>query len=150
MFRVVRVILYFILYAFIRSFLFYLLSVVEVRSYYSLLKGIRGVRVKQLLLLSLLLITLAGLPPTVGFSMKWAIVSVVALHRMVGVGLLLVGSVLRLYYYSCLRFCWYGFSSSKVWELAGVVINKVFGCVVVRFRLICGFLRFLVVRLVCV
>lgn len=149
MFRVVRVVFYFFMYAVIRGFLFYYLSVIEVGSYCALLKGISGVRVKQLLLLSLLLMTLAGLPPTVGFSMKWAVVSVVALHSRFGVGLLLVGSILRLYYYSCLRFCWCGFSFSKVWEVVGFP-SKIFGGFVVGVRVVCGFLRFLVVSLVCV
>lgn len=113
-FRVVGAVVYFVLYAVIMGLLFYFLAVFEVGNYLILLKGVRGVRVKQLLILSILLITLAGLPPTIGFSMKWAVISAVVLCSPISASLLLIGSTLRLYYYSCLRFCWYSFAFSKV------------------------------------
>lgn len=145
--RVVGAVLYFVIYGLINCFLFYYLYVVEVRNYCSLLKNFSGVRVKQLLVLRLLLMRLAGLPPTVGFSMKWAVILVAASYSIFVVGILMVGSVLRLYYYSCLRFCWCCFGYSKVWEFVGS-IKKVYGGYLVGVVVVCGFVRFLAVSLI--
>lgn len=61
---VVGGVFYFIMYFFIMAFLFYLLSIIELRRCRSL-KGSR-----YLWFLGLGFLTLAGLPPRVGFSMK--------------------------------------------------------------------------------
>lgn len=70
MYSVVGMMVYLALYSLIRFFLFYYLSAVEVSSYEGLLKGFSGVRVKELRVLGLLIVVLAGLPPTVGFAIK--------------------------------------------------------------------------------
>lgn len=69
-FRFLGVAVYFFLYFIVRGFLFCLLSVVEAWSYGRLTKGFRGAKAKYLWLLRLGFLTLAGLPPGVGFSIK--------------------------------------------------------------------------------
>lgn len=105
-FRFLGVVVYLLLYSIVRGFLFCLLSAVEARSYGRLSKGFRGMKAKYLWLLRLGFLTLAGLPPGVGFSMKWCVFWVVlsagGFYTMVG---LVSGSLLRLYYYMCIRFC---------------------------------------------
>lgn len=140
--------MYFIIYLVIVGFLFYFLSVIEVNSYKGLLKGFRGVRVKLIVILRLFLLTLAGLPPTVGFSMKWAIfLGVVSAKGFLAMGVLVAGTLLSLYYYICIRFCWYVFSSSTVW---GRLEASSFGARIAVPVVLCGYLRFLVVGQFCV
>lgn len=105
--------MYFFFYVLVNLWLFYYLSVVEVRSYVGLLKGIRVVGVGELQVLRLLLVRLAGLPPTVGFAIKWCVFAPVCIRRVVVCRVLVLGSLLGVYFYSCLGFCWYVFSFSK-------------------------------------
>lgn len=115
MYNITSAVVYFIIYLVIAGFLFYFLSVIEINSYKGLLKGFRGIRVKLIIILRLSLLTLAGLPPTVGFSMKWAIfLGVVSAKGFLAIRVLVVGTLLSLYYYICMSFCWYVFSSSTV------------------------------------
>lgn len=111
----IRVYVYFVLYFMIMGLLFWYLKVIEVRRYGGLAKGYRGVRVKYLLVLSVMFLTLGGLPPTIGFSIKWSVFLRVVNCSLIVSGVLILGSLLSLYYYRCLRFCWAVFSYSKVW-----------------------------------
>lgn len=146
-YRVVSAVVYFFLYFIVRGFLFCLLSAVEVWSYGRLSKGFRGVRVKYLWFLRLGFLTLAGLPPRVGFSIKWcvfwAVLSAGGFYTIVG---LVVGSLLRLYYYMCIRFCWFVFSGSVLWGDLG---GKSGGILVIGPVLLGGYLRFLLVGGIC-
>lgn len=104
-YTVVGMAMYFFLYSFIRLMLFYYLSLAEAGSYCGLLKGFSGVAVKDLQLLGLMLVTLAGLPPTVGFAIKWCLFAPISLERVFVSGVLILGSLLGVYFYRCLGFC---------------------------------------------
>lgn len=105
MYRILGAISYFLLYAVIRGFLFYFLSVIRITSYKRVTKIFGTVRIDYLLFLGVLVLSLAGLPPTIGFSMKWVIILVLcSMKSFVVVSFLVLGSLLRLYYYSCLAF----------------------------------------------
>lgn len=69
-YRILGMISYFLLYAVIRSFLFYFLSVVRITSYKRVCKMFGTVSIDYLLFLGILMLSLAGLPPTIGFSIK--------------------------------------------------------------------------------
>lgn len=147
-YNITSAVVYFFIYFIIVGFLFYFLSVIEVNSYRGLLKGFRGVRVKLIIILGLSLLTLAGLPPTVGFSMKWAVfLGVVSAKGFLAIRVLVAGTLLSLYYYVCISFCWYVFSSSTVW---GRLEDSPFGVRVAVPMVLCGYLRFLVVAQFCV
>lgn len=100
-YRVVRVLCYFVIYSIIVGFMFYVLSYVELGRYENLSKGFGVIDVKFLGFLVVLLITLAGLPPTLGFAIKWSVFLGVVARCPVALVFLLVGSLLRLYYYLC-------------------------------------------------
>lgn len=115
MYRVISFMIYYCIYFLVMWVLLFLLSLLEVRSYKSLSKGFRGVGVKYLMPLALALLTLAGLPPTVGFSIKWAVFwGIVSAGGYYTIVTLMVGSLLRLYYYICMAFCWFVFTYSAV------------------------------------
>lgn len=114
-YRILRAVIYFLLYAVIRRFLFYFLSVVRITSYKRVCKIFGTVRIDYLLFLGILILRLAGLPPTIGFSIKWAVVLVVcSIKGFQTIIVLILGSLLRLYYYTCLAFSWYLFRHSLV------------------------------------
>lgn len=59
---------------------------------------------------------------------------------------LVAGSLLRLYYYMCIRFCWFVFSGSTLW---GGLRDKSRGVVAIGLVLLGGYLRFLLAGRVC-
>lgn len=95
---------YFLIYRRISVILFYVLRVAEIRRYLSLSKGYRVMRVKYLGILVLLLVRLAGLPPTLGFAIKWSVFLAIIPHSLLALSALVIGSLLSLYYYLCLGF----------------------------------------------
>lgn len=146
-FSVFSFVIYFVVYALVRIFLFYQLSSIEVNRYSSLLSGfgLRGGR--ELVTLRLLILTLAGLPPTIGFSIKWSILFAVRVYSFIIALFLVLGSLITLYFYSCLSFIWFIFSSTKGREGVKVSgIRKFRGVAELMARLGLGLLRFLFVR----
>lgn len=140
---------YFIIYTIISVILFFVLRVVEVVRYSSLRKSYSLVDVKLLRVLVFLLVSLAGLPPTLGFAMKWSVFLAVLPNSFVVLGILVFGSLLRLYYYLCLGFSWYIFSFSSVWSFPTVSFGILGLFLVILASVILGYGGFLAVRLLC-
>lgn len=115
---------YLLFYTIINIFLFYFLHILEINNYISLLKGASLFNIKDLMVLSIFLLTLAGIPPRIGFSIKWCIFLVVGFHSIYASLVLVLGSVLCIYYYRCLRFVWFVFSSSKSWQRVSQTIHS--------------------------
>ena len=149
-YRPVGAVIYFCLYRIITGVLIYHLSAVEINSYEFSLKGFRRVRVNKLLVLRVLMLTLGGLPPTLGFSIKWVVVCRVASFSPFYAFVLVFGSFVNLCYYVRVVVYWFRYSYSRVWE---VVIRGKEGSVggfilyLVRVRVLFGFLRFLGLRI---
>ena len=61
---------------------------------------------KEFLWLALSLVTLAGLPPTCGFLIKLCVLEVVGPREFLVRVPLVLGSLIRLYYYGCLGLVW--------------------------------------------
>lgn len=118
MYSILRAISYFILYFIIIRFLVYFLSVIRVTSCERVSKIFGTVRIDYLLFLRLLWLRLAGLPPTIGFAIKWAVfLGVCSGGGLFTVVFLVLGSLLRLYYYGCLAFSLYLLRDSILWEV---------------------------------
>lgn len=92
------------IYSIVAIILFYFLSLTELNSYSRLSKGFRVTRAKSLRILALLLVTLAGLPPTIGFAMKWSIFVRILPEAPLVLIFLVLGSLISLYYYLCIGF----------------------------------------------
>lgn len=148
-YRFSRVVFYFVVYSLIAVILFYMLYVVELDSYLRLAKGFRLLDVKFLGVLALLLVTLAGLPPTAGFAMKWSIIINVLPESPLVLAFLVGGSLLRLYYYLCVRFSWCVLSFSVVWNSLRLRHEKVRFFVALISSLVMGYVLFLGAGLVC-
>lgn len=95
---------YFFIYSFIVGMLFFLLRFIEFRNFRRLGKGFRVFEIKFLRFLVLLLVSLAGLPPTVGFAIKWSIFVGVLPGYYLVLLFLVLGSLISLYYYLCVVF----------------------------------------------
>lgn len=148
-YRIRGMFIYFFFYVLINVGLFYYLCIIETRSYFSILKGFRVIGVGELQVLRLFLVSLAGLPPTIGFTIKWCVFAPICVRRFMICGFLVLGSLLGVYFYSCLGFCWYVFSFSKGWDYKfnsklGLIKGFIVGTIIIG-----GFARFIMVRVFC-
>lgn len=141
---------YFFIYRVINFILFFYLSIIETGFYGSLLKGFRSVGVGELQVLGLLLVVLAGLPPTIGFTIKWSVFVPVCAARFIVGGFLILGSLMGVYYYRCLVFCWYVFAFSKWWNHGVYRGLRVVKSVIVGALIVGGFVGFFLVRFFCI
>ena len=95
---------YFMIYFFIVSLMFCLLNMMDLENFSLLTKGFSVFDIKFLGFLVVSLIRLAGLPPTIGFAMKWSIIVGILPNYFVFLLFLVFGSLLSLYYYVCVIF----------------------------------------------
>nr|YP_010688223.1 NADH dehydrogenase subunit 2 [Pillucina pisidium (Dunker, 1860)]WBR65417.1 NADH dehydrogenase subunit 2 [Pillucina pisidium (Dunker, 1860)] len=130
---------YFLLYSLLTGVFFILLSYMNLEGYQSLGGSFSPVSIGVLLLMSSFLVGMAGMPPTIGFAMKWSVFLALLPDWCVLLSLLVVGSLLSLYYYLCMisSWCIHYFSlywlvkwvsSSKLsWFVVGVLFTSLFG-----------------------
>lgn len=101
-----------------------------------------------ILAVMIILLSLAGLPPLLGFISKWVVLLVSALSAIYPlVGLLVLGSVIRLFYYLSLYFSIFLGSQNRLFLLTtakkntsliisrGLVFNTLAGLCLIFFRL---------------
>lgn len=102
--RPVRGVCYFLLYSVLVVLLFFCLSYMDLYRFRRLGKGFGVPSVRILSCLALSLVRLAGMPPTIGFAIKWSVFITILPEFYLVLLFLVLGSLVRLYYYLCVIF----------------------------------------------
>lgn len=97
---------YFLLYSLLVRLLFFLLGYLDFSRFSRLGGGFRVSSVSAFTCLSLCMVRLAGMPPTIGFSIKWSVFLGMLPGLYTVLAMLVLGSLMRLYYYLCVIFSW--------------------------------------------
>nr|YP_009378352.1 NADH dehydrogenase subunit 2 [Solemya velesiana]ARH10784.1 NADH dehydrogenase subunit 2 [Solemya velesiana] len=112
MFNYTSMIIYFIIYFTISVFLFYFLWLKE-KSQFRQLSYSSFSNLNEKMLFSVLILSLGGLPPLIGFAGKWLIITELFLVEPTILIFLILGSLISLFYYLMLFFTFFFSSSTK-------------------------------------
>ena len=102
---------YFLIYSIMVFSFFLLLNHLDLVRFESLGKVFGLLNINGLSFVRMCLIRLAGMPPTIGFAIKWSVFLGLLPDFYLVLIILVLGSLLRLYYYSCVVVSWCVFLS---------------------------------------
>lgn len=122
--RPVRGVCYFLLYSVLVVLLFFCLSYMDLYRFRRLGKGFGVPSVGILSCLALSLVRLAGMPPTIGFAIKWSVFITILPEFYLVLLFLVLGSLVRLYYYLCVIFRWCVIFFSVLWSNSGALYSS--------------------------